>query len=863
MRRYRWINWLCGLLIIPFLVDASFAVNMGDMRIIEGVKTEHELYGRGRWSKGAEDIRLDLTGLWTAVRSDGFDLGEIHLPFSWDGWKGEITLSRSFTIPDYVRNFTYRLVVEGVSEYIAVTLNGAHLDTRRGDNIHFQIEIDPRLLRFESDSNTIEIILDNKSPRNSGIPLSGGLYSRRRYGGLYRDIYILCTPLAAISDMEVRWVDDEIDTDEGHLVVDAELRNLFYSAPDSIEPSFRFEYSLLDPTGNILISDRQENIVFPAGGVLDVSNILKPSGLEMWNVIVPPGLYTVQGQLIGPEIVHSSAAAIGIRSIKLTSDGFLLNGNKLWLRCVNYSELIPGHGTSLDEEQIEQDLRKMKELGIHAVRIVQGSTSLYFLDLCDRLGMLVFEELPVFQVPDPILDDSELIRSASEQLEAMINRDRRFTCIAGWGIGAQINAPNSHNDAYYQQLTQLARKLDNRPVYASISFVEEFTAAPLDFAILVITPYLEKTDKPLPNRVKGDRPVLISGLQRAVFPGNLGGYADPKSEAGQADYLLNMIRQTEQIEGCMGVVIGDFADWEGAVPSISSPLRGSSYLYTTGICDSERNPRLAFHRIKEYWASGKTIPLARGSLPEQDGELIIIVGLGLIIVLFLTVRRNKIFRLNLVRTFTSPKSFFHSIGDRRYFQTGQTIFVALMISGGFGLLGAGWFHSQRVSYPLDWTMGYLLSDTGMLKWMATVIWQPARGLAFFWGLGFISIWLGAVRTVILCRILGKRCTFAQGIAFITWSMAGFLAILPVGMLSQRLFDLNMGWFICLIIILLAIWTHQRLIAIIGQHVNRSNILVTTLWLIGPVIVVILLFTGLEYTRHIFDYWGFFWGTIVQ
>ncbi len=385
MGKYGWTNCLCSIALIPFLVGVSFATKMGEMRIMEEVSSEHELSGRGRWSKSSEEVRIDLTGPWIAVRSDGFDLGEIQLPFSWDGWKGEITLSRSFTIPDSVRNFTYRLVVEGVSESIAVTLNGAHLDTRRGDNIHFQLEIDPRLFRFGSDSNTIEIILDNKSPRNRGIPLSDGIYARRRYGGLYRDIYILCTPLVAIADMEVRWIDDEIDTDEGHLVVNAELRNLFYNAPDSIEPSFVFEYSLLDPVGNIIISDRQENIVFPAGGVLDVSNILKPTGLERWNVIVPPELYTVQGQLLGPGIVHSSKASIGIRSFELTSDGFQLNDKKLWLRCVNYSELLPGHGASLDEEQIEQDLRKMKEIGIHAVRIVQGSASLYFLGLMDHI----------------------------------------------------------------------------------------------------------------------------------------------------------------------------------------------------------------------------------------------------------------------------------------------------------------------------------------------------------------------------------------------------------------------------------------------------------------------------------------------
>ncbi|MDP8240229.1 MAG: glycoside hydrolase family 2 TIM barrel-domain containing protein [Candidatus Hatepunaea meridiana] len=867
-----------SFLIFLFLISTVNAVEESGMRLIKGNKTVNLIEGRGKWSQSENDYRIDLTDKWTAVRSDGEKLGEINIPFFWDDYEGKIDISRTFTLPDSFANYSSRLIVDGFAQYIAITLNGANLDSRRGDNASLQIELNPRLLRYGSD-NEIVITLDNRLSLRKNIPLSGSIYAKRRYGGIYSNVYIISTPLIAIADLQAQWSESDT-TSDGCIIVNTELRNWSHQIADSSETAYLLKTEMLDPSSNIIISANEANIRFPSSGIINHTSVLTPVNVEKWKLTIPSRLYIIRcsmfcqvltpdrtkRRLISDRITshgfqHTVETKIGIRSIELTSQGFSLNGERLSLRCVSYANNQRERGALVDEDRTESDVQKIKELGANAVRIMQGSASMQFLDMCDRYGLLVFEELPVFQAPDPVLSDHELIRSASDQLEAMILRDRQFTCIAGWGIGSQINPPNSNNEAYYKTLTQLAHKLDDRPVYASFPITDEFKADPLDFAILEIIPDCDTEELQLPHVIVGDKPALVGSVRRFVLPGNLGGYVDLASEAGQADYILSLIKQTEQLKGCAGVIIGDFADWEGAVPSISSPLKGTGNLYTTGIFNSSQKPRLAFQHIKEYWTTGRVQPLARGKSPHHDGALIIIVGLALIIFLFLAARRNNIFKLNLSRTFTSSKSFFYDISGRRFFQIGQTILIAVLISGGLALVGTGWLYTNRNSYPLDWLLGYLFGNSETHHRIATMIWQPMYSLSFLWGVLFLFIWLFSIRVVMLFKILGKRCSLSQGIAYVTWSQAGYLIFLPIGMLSKRLFEASYGWLIGILFILITVWSLHRLVVIIVQQTRRSVLVITILWLIGPVIVLTCLFIGLEYTHYISDYWGFFWGTI--
>ena len=100
---------------------------------------------------------------------DGGEIGGVDLPFCWDGWKGELKLTRTFFLPDSFRNRSCRLVVERFAEYIAVKLNNAHLDTRRGDGLSFQLALNPGQLHFGSVQNEIELTLDNRLSRKGTV----------------------------------------------------------------------------------------------------------------------------------------------------------------------------------------------------------------------------------------------------------------------------------------------------------------------------------------------------------------------------------------------------------------------------------------------------------------------------------------------------------------------------------------------------------------------------------------------------------------------------------------------------------------------------------------------------------------------
>jgi len=820
-----------------------------------------EIEDRGRWSRGEGDTRVDLTGAWKAVRADEVSLGSINLPFCWDGWDGELTLTRRFELPDDAVNSSWRLVVDGFAEFIAITLNGAHLDTRRGNEVSFQLDIDSRHLRFGSETNELVFVLDNRLSRHGTVPLKGGIFARRRYGGIFRDVCLVSSPLKAVTELEARWVGDATSAG-GHVTVEAEMRRSG-PASSSEDGGEVLSVQLLDMVGNRLAATKARSVVFPPGGILKLTVDLPSVSLERWELGGGRGLYRVRADLAGRGVRHALVTTVGVRTLKVRPEGFKLNGEVRWLRCLSY---VPAHmetGVIVDEKQLETDFALMRELGVDAIRIMQGAAPRCLLELCDRNGLLVFEELPVFQAPDPVLSEPEFTRTAAEQLEAMIRRDRRYTCIAGWGIGSEINPPNRTNRDYYRKLTELARDMDYRPVYASIPITGKFTADPLDFVILEVTQYSPWVDSHLSELVAGDRPALIGGIRRAVLPGKLGGYADPTSEAGQADYLVDRLKEIERLDWCAGVIIGELTDWPGAVPSVSAPLRGTTSLYTTGLLDGDRRPRLAFHRLKEYWASGRVDPLPRGESPPGEGGLLVIVGLGLIIVLLVATRQNNLFRLNLYRTFTSPRGFFQDISDRRYFQSGHTLLLAMLIAGGLAMIGAAWLHSGRQSYPLDWSLGQLCGSGEPIRWAASLVWHPARGLMFFWAVIFLFIWLGSLRVMIFSRLMGRRCSLAQGLDFLVWSSAGFLILLPIGMVSERLFDGSGGWLVIVVLILLIVWSNYRLVSVLQQYVRRPVGTVFFLCSIGFVIACVVLVAVFEYTHNFSLYWSYFWGTIIQ
>jgi beta-galactosidase len=162
--------------------------------------------------------------------------------------------------------------------------------------------------------------------------------------------------------------------------------------------------------------------------------------------------------------LHNYTTRIGLREAAFTQDGFFLNGRRLRLFGLNRHELYPYIGFAAPRRLQRRDAEILRrDFHCNIVRCSHYPQSEAFLDACDELGLLVWEEIPGWQY----IGDESWQNLALRDVEAMVRRDRNHASIVIWGV--RIN--ESDNDpALYQRTRQIAKSFDDsRPTSGSMT----------------------------------------------------------------------------------------------------------------------------------------------------------------------------------------------------------------------------------------------------------------------------------------------------------------------------------------------------------------------------------------------------------
>jgi beta-galactosidase len=145
---------------------------------------------------------------------------------------------------------------------------------------------------------------------------------------------------------------------------------------------------------------------------------------------------------------------LGIRKAEFRPDGFFLNDQPLKIMGLNRHQSFPNVGYALGPEAQAQDADTLKyELGCNLVRTSHYPQSKAFLDRCDEIGLMVFEEIPGWQH----IGGEAFKAQSLKNVEAMIRRDWNHPSIILWGV--RINE-SQDDDAFYEQTNARARALD-------------------------------------------------------------------------------------------------------------------------------------------------------------------------------------------------------------------------------------------------------------------------------------------------------------------------------------------------------------------------------------------------------------------
>lgn len=359
---------------------------------------------------------------------------------------------RLIEIPHLMDRQIVKLRFEGVMTFATIYFDGIKVGEHKGGYTPFECEISPSLLNESSASrHCLTVVVD--STERPDIPPFGGQIDYLTYGGIYREVSLdIYAPIyiqnAQIKTRDVLTQRPSIDTDifVENTLHEASLNNL--------------KIRLFDKKRNLVASFEQAVVLEPGSSVLK-STLESLEGVERWSLDVP-NLYWLSIQL-DDEFFETR---IGFREAQFKPEGFYLNGERIQIRGLNRHQSWPYVGYAMPKRIQEKDADLLKfDLHLNLVRTSHYPQSIHFLNRCDEIGLLVFEEIPGWQH----IGDVEWQHIAVNHVEEMILRDWNHPSIILWGV--RINESADHH-VFYEKTNACARKLDTSRQTGGVRCIE-------------------------------------------------------------------------------------------------------------------------------------------------------------------------------------------------------------------------------------------------------------------------------------------------------------------------------------------------------------------------------------------------------
>ena len=375
----------------------------------------------------------------------------------WDpaAWEDVWIYRRHFFLPETFQGLRVFLHFDGVMVGATPTINGGELPKQLGGYLPFRYEITDLLVEGD---NVLAVEVDS---RWSNVPPEGSPMGPKRIdylepGGIHRSVRLQAVPKIFIKDVFAKPV--QVLERSRRIEVVCSL-----DAASGIDNPVQVEVELRDETG--LVSRIRESVHIQKTGESDVKLTLANLGnIKLWDVEAPHLYDVVTTLLVEGKPVHDHCVRIGLREARFELDGFFLNGRRLQLFGLNRHELYPYVGGAMPRRVMRRDAEILRrEFNCNVVRCSHYPQSEAFLDACDELGLMVWEEIPGWGY----LGDDAWKDFLVRDVKAMVIRDRNHPSIIIWGVRANESA----NDVpLYRRTTELAKSLDDsRPVSGSMT----------------------------------------------------------------------------------------------------------------------------------------------------------------------------------------------------------------------------------------------------------------------------------------------------------------------------------------------------------------------------------------------------------
>jgi len=432
------------------------------------------------------------------------------------------------------------------------------------------------------------------------------------YGGLYRPVHLRLLPTTHLADWRI---DTQVD-EKGR---SGEVQMQF-TAQQPLDADASLQLTLLDAAGR---SCYQQQLTLHGCDAQQLTIPLRKP--HLWDVD-SPYLYRAQVTLTRGQDTLRDERTFGFRHFRFEEKGpFYLNGRRLLLQGTHRHEDFAGVGAAMTIEQMREEMTDMKRLGINFIRLGHYQQSRHILDLCDSLGILVWEEIPWCRGG---FGGASYQQQARQMLTSMITQHRHHPSIILWGMGNENDWPGDFptfsQDSirwFMSQLVQQAHQLDPSrltsirrcdfcrdlvDVYSPSIWAGWYSRRFTDFAEMErkgfeSVPRFLHAEWGADSHAGRHQEATLEQLM-ATVRGDANGLWDETYACMLFDWTL---AQQQQMPWLTGSAIWTFRDF-------STPLRPTNpipYVNQKGLVERDGRHKESYYVVQSYWTPAEQQPM--------------------------------------------------------------------------------------------------------------------------------------------------------------------------------------------------------------------------------------------------------------
>lgn len=448
-------------------------------------------------------------------------------------------------------------------------------------------------LHVPEGEHTLKVEADNRFGGDSALHVPNDYYS---YGGVNRPVVIEqlgdcfltrlhCTPVLSDGAWQLR--------------IRATARNLTESP---IRTTVTVEAA---GTGE------SAEVTLPPMGETDAVMTLCCPEAKPWSPASPCLTQVTARLLRDGAAVDDLIDRTGFREVRLAGKQILLNGEPLRLKGFNRHEDDGTFGVSMPVEAMMRDLMLMRDMGANCVRTCHYPNDPRFLDLCDELGMLVWEESHARGLSEKQMRHPLFMQQTEQSTREMIDQHINHPAIFIWGCLNECADDTPYGAACFRRIFRLLHELDaSRPMTAALlerpgsliyadSDVVSVNIYPRWYHDTLVTDGLRSKMAEIAAGGGGEKPLIVSEIGAGAIYGHHDPFGEDKwSEERQCAILREQISAVLSHPDCAGVFIWQFADVRVAPEwAMGRPKTCNN----KGVVDAFRRPKMSYQVVKELF----------------------------------------------------------------------------------------------------------------------------------------------------------------------------------------------------------------------------------------------------------------------